>query len=204
MWPLGTYDRMVYEIKNRENPDIPVTFGILVADCRQRLSKEYILNYINRFDYKSNRYINFYLPGYLEDKNDDDNEIIILNGKKYFFDSHLYEEFLLKLEMDFNIDYPYNPIPLLLEYNKGHFSKSKKICIELDGSSMNIKKTGEFFEKIFNQARKHVYLKDISDELTKKTLELGMLDRIVTAVDNKLISAIYSTSKDMVKYRIKS
>jgi hypothetical protein len=46
MWPLGSYDRMVHEIKRRENRDIPVTFGILIADYRQQINREYILNYI--------------------------------------------------------------------------------------------------------------------------------------------------------------
>lgn len=204
MWPLGTYDRMVHEIKHHENPDIPVTFGILIADCRQSLSKEYILNYINRFNYKSDKYINFYLPGYLEEKTDVSNKTITINGKKYYFNSDLYEEFLLKLEMDFHIDYPYNPVLLLLEYDKGHFSKSKKIYIELDGDSTNIKKTGELFENIFDIAQKYANLRDISGGLTEKTLKSDIVDRIVKGIDKKLISAIHSTGKDIVKYKIKT
>lgn len=35
MWPLGYYDRIVHDIEERENRDIPLTFGILIADYRQ-------------------------------------------------------------------------------------------------------------------------------------------------------------------------
>ena len=203
MWPLGTYDRMVHEIKHHENPDIPVTFGILIADCRQSLSKEYILNYINRFNYKSDRYINFYLPGYLEEQSNKNNEIITIDDKEHYFDWKKYDEFVDNLVMDFHIAYPYNPVLLLLEYNKGHFSKSKKIYIELDSDGLNIKKTGELFEKIFELSKKHISLKDISGGLTMDTLKSGLFDRIVKGIDNKLISAIRTTGKDAIKYRIK-
>lgn len=47
MWPLGQYDRLVHEIKRREDNSIPVTFGLLIADYNQQTCREYILNYID-------------------------------------------------------------------------------------------------------------------------------------------------------------
>lgn len=172
MWPLGSYDRMVHEIKRRENKDIPVTFGILIADYRQQINREYILNYIEQFNYKSDRYINFYLPGYLEQHLSDKNEKIIIDNKEYYFSVSIYNEFLRKLEQDFNIGYPYTPILLLIEYDKGHFNMSKKIRIELDNESTNIKKTGNLFEGIFSISQKEVSLKGIASNLKKRRIQV--------------------------------
>ena len=41
---------------------ISITMGILIADYRQTDAREYILNYMNRFDELSGKYIDFYLP----------------------------------------------------------------------------------------------------------------------------------------------
>ena len=202
MWPLGNYDRMVYEIKRRENPEIPVTFGVLIADYRQQLSREYIINYIQRFDYKSDKYINFYLPGYLEAENlYGAQEKIVLNDKEYYFTFDVYDEFLERLEVDFKIEYSYNPRLLLLEYHKGHFKDSEKISIELDNGKLNIKKTGELFERIFNIAKREVGLKDISRSLQKHEMKSGLLDSIITVLDNKFISLIHDKNENMKVYR---
>ena len=202
MYALGSYDRMVDEIKRRENRELPVTFGILIADYRQRDNKEYILNYIDVFDYKSNKYINFYLPGYLEENFDNRNEKINIRGREYYFNDEIYKEFLRKLDDDFNIDYPYTPVLLLIEYINGHFNMSKKIRIELDDSSTNIRKTGILFEKIFSIAQKNVSLHEIEKNLIIKDITSGMLDSFVDAVDIKLISLGYDSFKKITKYKI--
>lgn len=202
MWPLGNYDRMVFEIKRRENPEIPVTFGVLIADYRQSLSREYILNYIKRFDYKSDKYINFYLPGYLEENFYGTQEKIVLKGKEYYFKYDVYDEFLERLEDEFQIEYSYNPRLILFEYYEGHFKKSKKISIELDSGKLNIKKTGELFERIFNIAKKKVALEDISRSLQRYEMKSGFLDSIVTVLDNKVISLIHDKNENMKVYRI--
>lgn len=90
MWPLGEYERLVHEIKRRENSDISITFGLLIVDYRQQLNREYILNYINRFNYKSNKYINFYLPGYYEEEIYGSEQTIKINAKKYYFSDEMF------------------------------------------------------------------------------------------------------------------
>lgn len=202
MWPLGCYDRMVHEIKRRENRDMPVTFGILIADYRQQINREYILNYIERFNYRSDQYINFYLPGYLEEHRSDRNKKISIGDKDYYFSARVYDEFLRKLEIDFNIEYPYTPILLLIEYNNGHFSMSNKIRIELDSESMNIKRTGDLFDKIFSIAQKEVNLKEITTDLRKEAFKSGLIDNIIKSLDNSLITAIYDQGKSIKKYKV--
>lgn len=202
MWPLGSYERMVHEIKRRENPDIPITFGILIADYRQSLNQEYILNYINRFDYKSDRYINFYLPGYIDDDRYGSNQEICINDKKYYFNSNEYEKFLIYLENDFKIEYPYTPILLLVEYKNGHFSKSNIVRIELDSDPINIKRTGILFEKIFLCAQSHVNIDDIQKGLRKIAFKEGLLENIVQALDISWLTAIQSMSENVKSYKI--
>ncbi|WP_321993975.1 hypothetical protein [Clostridium butyricum] len=202
MWPLGSYERMVHEIKRRENPDIPITFGILIADYRQSLNQEYILNYINRFDYKSDRYINFYLPGYIDDDRYGSNQEICINDKKYYFNLNEYEKFLIYLENDFKIEYPYTPILLLVEYKNGHFSKSNIVRIELDSDPINIKRTGILFEKIFLCAQSHVNIDDIQKGLRKTAFKEGLLENIVQALDISWLTAIQSMSENVKSYKI--
>ncbi|MPQ30559.1 hypothetical protein E4V42_03795 [Clostridium estertheticum] len=202
MFPLGCYDRMVQEIKRREDKDIPVTFGILIADYRHQINREYILNYIERFNYRSDQYINFYLPGYLEGSRNCNNEKIIIDNKEYYFSANVYDEFLRKLEMDFYIDYPYIPVLLLLEYANGNFNMCNKIYIDLDSESLNIKKTGNMFDKIFSIAQKEVNLQEIKNDLMKEEFKSGLLDRIIKAIDNSFILEIYDIGKKMRKYKV--
>lgn len=203
MWPLGQYERLVHEIKRRENRDIPITFGLLVADYQQQKCREYILNYIDRFNYKSDRYINFYLPGYLEENCYSTQQKITINKKDYFFNREIYLDFLCKLELDFRIDYPYNPVLILLEYDNGHFSKTRRIIIELDSNGSDIKQVGQVFEKIFEIAKENISINDFSKVLMKDELKGGLLNNIIDGIDNSYLTAIYNKAKDVKKYKLK-
>lgn len=47
MFPTGSFGRMESELWHREckkRTDIPITVGILIADCRRRFCKENIIN----------------------------------------------------------------------------------------------------------------------------------------------------------------
>jgi hypothetical protein len=204
MWPLGQYERLVHEIKRRENNDIPVTFGLLVADFHQQKCKEYILNYIGRFDYKSDQYINFYLPGYLEEDYFNKNEKITIKQKDFYFNREIYLNFIDKLEMDFGIDFPYNPVLILMEYDSGNFNMTKRIVIELDSNGSDIKQVGEMFERIFKIAKEIVSINDFSKSLMKDGFKGGLLDKIIEGIDISYLTAIYNKTKEVIKYRIKS
>lgn len=202
MWPLGEYERLVHEIKRRENSEIPITFGLLIADYRQQLNRDYILNYIDRFNYKSGKYINFYLPGYFEEDTYGSQQIVKIKDKNYYFYDEKYMEFLYKLEIDFDIEYIYNPRLILIEYERGNFKNAKKIIIELDNKGTDIKKTGELFETIFDIAKRNVNIKDFSKALTLHEFENGLFDRIVQIVDNKFLNEIVDSHSRVRKYKI--
>ncbi len=47
MYPTGSFQRMVCELQKREQEkgtDIPITVGILIADCRRQFTKENLFN----------------------------------------------------------------------------------------------------------------------------------------------------------------
>ncbi|HFD2031387.1 TPA: hypothetical protein ACF2C8_003205 [Clostridium perfringens] len=199
MWPVGTYENMINDIKRGKEKDETVTFGILVADYRQQLSKEYILNYVDVFNEKSDRYINFYLPGYLEVS--DSKESIVIENKSYRFDYPTYRDFLRMLELDFGIEFPYNPVLILIEYKNGHFKKTNKLIIELDEDS-NIKKTGKLFEVLFEEAKKEVHLENIKNGVRNRFVKNGLIDKIVDACGNPIISLVNLGYNEIKRYKL--
>lgn len=201
MWPVGTYERMVYDIKARENPYLPVTFGVLIADYRQQKAREYILNYIWRFDKLTREYINFYLPGYIEER-DYGCDGIDIRGFQYKFSPQEYLKFIESFSYDFDIDYPYNPVLVLIEYDRGHFKFSRKITIELDSDGSKIEQTGRLIEKIMDIAKEYVSLDDFSNRLTREEVGISLLERIVEATNNAMLVSISKGVNDAMKYRI--
>ena len=201
MWPVGTYERMVYDIKTRENPYLPVTFGVLIADYRQQKAREYILNYISRFDKLTGKYINFYLPGYLEER-DYGSDGINIRGSQYKFSPKEYMQFLESFSYDFDIDYPYNPVLVLIEYDRGHFKFSRKITIELDSDGAKIEQSGRLIERIVDIAKEYVSLDDFSTRLTQETIRTSLLERIIEGTNNSLLISISKGIDDVMKYRV--
>ncbi len=67
MYPVRSFKQITKEIINKYN-HAPVTIGILIADGQQTAARDYIVNYMDRFDKKSGKYIDFYVPGYCEKK----------------------------------------------------------------------------------------------------------------------------------------
>lgn len=201
MWPVGTYERMVYDIKARENPYLPVTFGVLIADYRQQKAREYILNYISRFDKLTGKYINFYLPGYLEER-DYGCDGIDIRGLQYKFCPQEYMKFLESFSYDFDIDYPYNPVLVLIEYDRGHFKLSRKITIELDSDGSKIEQSGRLIERIVDIAKEYVSLDDFSTRLTRDAVGSSLLERIIEATNNAMLVSISKGVNDAMRYRI--
>lgn len=202
MFPLGEYSRLVNDIKRREDPDLPITFGLLIADYDQQSSREYILNYIDRFNYKSGKYINFYLPGYFEEDIYVSKQIIKIDGKEYYFEREKYMEFLQRLETDFEFEYFYNPTLILMEYKRGHFSKVNSIIIELDDQGSDIRKTGKFFEEIFKIAKSYVDINDFSTELKKNEFKNGLFSSILNSINNNLIKEVVGNYGRLKKYKL--
>ncbi len=156
MWPLGTYERFLRKIKGQEFSQEKVNyFGVLFCDVRQSNAREYVLNYLDLFNRRSAKFIDFYIPGYIpaEEYHRTKNSNVIHIGKqKYIFDQEQYIEFCDRFGHDFGIDFPFSATLVLLEYTTGHFSKARKIVFELEYSENGIKSAGNLFLNIFNCA----------------------------------------------------
>lgn len=208
---------------------IPVTMGILVADYRQTEAREYILNYLNRFDEKSGKYIDFYLPGYYmyarENENEwqtrshqnicisrhcsSDNPIHISRlNEKFYFDDYLFEDFLREFEKRTGIAYTYNPMLILVEVNKsvgyGAIEFQDKMVIELDnGIPGGIRRSGILFEEIFAIAQREVNMKWFGKELRMHYIKGNAVKTIVSILEGNLIEAMADTTEGIRKYRIR-
>lgn len=208
---------------------IPVTMGILVADYRQTEAREYILNYLNRFDEKSGKYIDFYLPGYYMHACESENEwkershqnICISRhctsnnpvyigrlNEKFYFDDYLFEDFLREFEKRTGITYTYNPMLILIEVNKsvgyGSIEFQDKMVIELDnGTQGGIKRSGILFEEIFAIAQREVDLKRFGTKLRTHYIKGNVVKTIAGILDGNFVEAVVDTAGDIKKYRIK-
>jgi len=134
MWPLGTYDRFLRKIKGQEFSQEKVNyFGVLFCDVRQTNAREYVLNYLDVFNKRSGKYIDFYIPGYIpaeEYYGSRNHNAIYIGKQKYIFDQSQYIEFCDRFEHDFGVGFPFSATLVLLEYNTGHFSKARKIVFD--------------------------------------------------------------------------
>lgn len=65
MNPVRTFDQITQEILNKNDFET-ITVGILIADGNQASARDYIINYMDMFDRKSGKFIDFFVPGYCE------------------------------------------------------------------------------------------------------------------------------------------
>lgn len=174
MFPVGGYEMFLDKIKGRDvDKKKTNVFGVLFADMDQQDAKSYILNYLDFFNENSSTYIDFYIPGYTNEDLHFYTEIsntIKINGKTYYFYRYIYNTFIKDFRLDFDVNIPYTPNLLLMEYKNGNFNKAKFIEIDLDEGINSVRRAGELFDRIFEIA------KDGSDvRIINNMLELDSL-----------------------------
>lgn len=191
--------------KEYEHYDIPLTLGILIADYEQDLAKQYILNYLNIFDKKSGKYIDFYIPGYSHSSNCDSYELPLSNlkGNKYHFSRSDFNKFIMILKNAYNVKYNYNPMLILIEYTKNDFNNSKKIILELDSKLFDIKKTGELLEQIFEVSHTDVSIEKFRHALEKSYFKSTWLNSALKILRTPLIEEIITNTNNVRKFRLK-
>lgn len=207
--------------------DVPITVGILLADYRQTAAREYILNYLNRFDDLSGKYIDFYLPGYYLYAGDsidewkkrshynicisrhraDDYISIRRTGEKYYFDDYLFEEFLRDMEKRMQISYTYNPMLLLVEVNmnkaRGKLEYQRKMIIELDNTQQGIRRSGCLFDEIFRIAQREVNLDRFGGAIRMKYIKGCAIKSLAKALDGSIIEVVEEIAEQVLMCKIK-
>lgn len=126
MNPVRTFDQITQEILDKYDYKT-ITVGILIADGNQTAARDYIINYMDKFDKESGKYIDFFVPGYCErisnspvsiEKRYHPNAyekwicmgdlpmfIIRRNQKAYYFDKFLFDDFIEEMETKMCIEY---------------------------------------------------------------------------------------------------
>lgn len=225
---ITTFESLTKKVLDKWD-NIPMTVGILIADYRQTEAREYILNYLNRFDEKSGKYIDFYIPGYYMYARESEDEwkkrshhnicisrhcssdrpiYISRLNERFYFDDYLFEDFLRKFEKKTGINYTYNPMLILVEVNKsvgfGTIEFQNKMVIDLDDDTpRGIKRSGILFEEIFEIAKSKVNLNRFKEEIRMHYVKGNAIKTIAKALDGSLIEAVTDTIEGVRKYRIK-
>ncbi|MCM1496770.1 MAG: hypothetical protein NC089_13370 [Bacteroides sp.] len=201
----GGYNKFEEDVFNRYNNDYPVTLGILIADYRQSLAKEYILNYINVFHQKSNKYIDFFIPGYTASLGGIPTSMKDKNGNRYYFNDEIFDQFIKKLEIKFaqRFKYEFSPVLILVELTGNNFVDAKIIIIDLEETRGGIKRTGVLFLEIFEIAKRCVKIEDFSTQLEKTYIKGTYADILVDAIDSSILSECYSQYKNIRRFQIK-
>lgn len=226
---VTTFESLSKKILEKYEEDIPITMGILVADYRQTDAREYILNYLDRSDKKSGKFIDFYLPGYYmftkESKNEWKNRshqnicisrhcsssfpVYISRLKEnFYFDGYLFDDFLYEFENKTGISYTYSPMLVLVEVNKrkgyGQIEFQDKMVINLDdGTPGGVRRSGVLFEEIFNIAKHEVKLDRFKREMRMRYLKGNAVKTIVSILNGNMIEPLTENVEGIMKYRIK-
>lgn len=207
MFPSGDYKRFEIEIVERyKDYDIPITFGILIADYRQRNCSDYIINYLNRFDRLSGKCFDFFIPGYSYYSYRSGIEVdTTIKGEKVFFSRILFEEFIEKLEKKLGIKYCYDAMLVLVEIpaNKKLSKINKKIIIPLSDIPGGINLSGILFEQIFKISKKYVSIDKYSSELKKMYIKKDILDEIIDTFGPNYIKLIKKTNDKITHFKVK-
>lgn len=226
---ITDFERLSQKVLEKYDENTCITMGILIADHRQSEAREYMLNYLNRFDELSGKYIDFYIPGYYMYSKDSKDEwekrdhfnICISRhcssknpvyldriASPYYFDDYLFEDFLREFEKKTGIKYTYNPMLILVEVKKdkyrGMLQLQNKMVIELDDNTpRGIRRSGQLFEAIFDIAKREVNLDRFGKALRMRFIKGNIVQKIASTLDGNIIEAIEESVEGIMTYRIK-
>lgn len=226
--PVRTFDQITQEILNKNDFET-ITVGILIADGNQASARDYIINYMDMFDRKSGKFMDFFVPGYCEDIFDNDVNIerryhpnaygkwcsyrdipifyIRRNQTAYYFDKFLFDDFIIEMEERMGIKYTYNPMLILVEINKGRDGEKiefqDKVVIELDeDSARGVTRAGSLFDKIFEVAKKEVGLDRFRDNVRMYYIKGHAVKNIINAVQGEWIESIEDVINNVKRFKI--
>lgn len=198
MLPLGNYRRLIDDVKERYDGTETVTFGILIADYEMDCVRQNIINYLNIFNNHSNRYIDFYIPGYKNWGGDEKTPFEDVYGNSYYFSRELFNNFLLEFGDNFGYKCDYQPALILVELNNLDFSRCKKMVIHLG----DCKGAGVLFDVIFNTAKKHVELKGFHKDIKSTLIKGTLCDTLIRMTDNNILIELKSLRDNLRNFRI--
>ena len=228
MYPISTFNQITKDILERKDCNT-ITVGILIADGNQTDAREYIVNYMDMFDRKSGRYIDFFIPGYYKGISDcfscekkyhpnayekpiNTYDIPVYRIRRqqtlYYFDRNLFIDFIEEMEERMGIEYTYNPMLILVEVNKdndrGEIEFQNKMVIELDENPDNgVRRAGLLFNEIFRIAQREVGLDRFNRDIRMYYIKGGAVNNIIRAIQGDWLESVGNVVGDINRFRIK-
>jgi hypothetical protein len=216
MLPVAGFEEIYNNVMSRYE-EIEVTIGILIVDARQQETKEFIVNYLDRFNELSGNYIDFFLPGYYIKKNKDCKSTWINNSKimeyytdtnclrkfgddiEYCFDPSVYKYLQDEIERKMDIPFSYSPRLILVEINKekcnGHLEYQDRLVIDLKESVQGeFDKVGQLFEELFELAKRNTGLRTYKIYFIKGRIT----HKVIKLLREKFPEYVYSVIKNKV------
>lgn len=183
-----------------------ITFGVLIADCRQDMARQYIFNYLTKFDRNSSGYFDFFIPGYLHylDKSENLQHYVEVSEKRYYFNEKKFLDFIEGLENNFGINYSHNPMLILISMIPGHMHTVQYIVIELDKTEYGIERCGELFERIFEVAKKDTGLEYLRSSIRKTHIKGNILNSLIRLFKISPLIEIEQIHGELKRYKIKN
>lgn len=192
----GSFEIMVRELWFREamkGTDIPITVGILIADCRQAFCAQYILNYWKSLNKDSGVLIDFYLPGYVKlQKEKNDSDITIrLGNEEYRFLPDDFDEFAKRMK-EKGIKVTGRAQLLLVPYENGHLWFKDALVYDLE-KSKEVERAGSvklFFEYLIAISKKTTDFEIFKETIQGDMRRTAILDFVKEKLLDYALSAI--------------
>lgn len=202
-----TYQEMLKNIKgNIERYGIENdTIGILITRPDLDTGKS-ILKSLEYFHFRTDKTINFYLPGYGAYWNDtypDGKVVTEINRVKWSFSNEMFTEFLSDLEKYSKWKYSGESELLLVDFKKGILSFDKIMQFHLDNMIRDnvIYSVHQFFEQLFRVCQDKETLNQVSNafglDKAKQITKERILDKLPVGLGNIFTQEKYFCVRNM-------
>ncbi len=230
MNPVSTLDDICTQILSKYTYD-SIVIGILVADGRSAMTKEYILNYMQLFDERSGNYVDFFILGYysdidngkdnifakkhpLQENGYNGNEIFTIEREqiiKYYFSQDLFLNFIREMPDRLGVNYIYRPMFMFVEVKKekGDIIFSRKVVVDLTNpldrgvDINNIMLTGQLFDAIFEYSKCERNIVKQGENTRAFYFKNTFIDDLTTAIDGNPARTILNLSRELKNFRVK-
>ena len=197
---LGGFERVVKQVEGNRTRVV----GVLLADLKQEETRSYILNYLTMLDQITGKDINFYIPGYVKTNKKVSHEAhqFELNDDFFNFNRKKYNLSLQEIMKNYDVQNPFTPTLLLLQWNGESFEADQYISIDLDKGNDSIKYSLVFLKDILQQKDilDNLYL--IHDYLAKQRYAKYMKEEAINDLGIGGLPVIIRTYQEVKKYFI--
>ncbi len=161
MFPIsGSFEHFLWKHSDKKNLTEGNTVGLLFVDPRQTQIRDFVTNYMDVFNQESDKYIDFYLPGFRK-VNDESHYDMTISNTFWKFEPDVYNSFVGELRDRKIINFTTSAFLLLMEIGHHKTSFKKYMKIGIDSPAMNPQEAGPFFKKLFEYSKSEIEFQKI-------------------------------------------